>query len=164
MALNWTADDVRLVFLLPHFSWTMCNIMSVAFLNLTKSCLCVVWTMPYKYLFYRRHTVSPLTALRRRKDPTALGERNADALPLSGQVHELTRHFAAIQSPPASTQHRNSSTSPRRSRGSGRKSAHVPIIVGQDIHPVLSDTNEQKRRSVTRPRSWDSTPVWLMWY
>ena len=112
-------------------------------------------------LFLRRHTASPLTLLRRRKDPAALGERNPDALPHAGQVHELTKHFTAIQSPPATSPQRKSSTSPRRSRG-GSRSSHVPIIVGQDIHPVLSDTNEQKRRSVTRPRSWDYVPVGWM--
>ena len=115
------------------------------------------------FLFFRRHTASPLTLLRRRKDPAALGERNPDALPHAGQVHELTKHFTSIQSPPATSPHRKSSTSPRRSRAGSRNSSHVPIIVGQDIHPILSDTNEQKRRSVTRPHSWDYVPVGLVW-
>ena len=108
----------------------------------------------------RRHTVSPLSALRRQpRSAVALGERRTENMPHHGQVQHLTRKFS-LQSPV--------STNAPVQLGGVRKSAHVPIIVGENQQPVLSVDNPaaetttvqpraRRRSSVNRPLSWDAS-------
>lgn len=110
----------------------------------------------------RRHTVSPLSALRRQpRSAIALGERHTENMPHQGQVQHLARKFS-LQSPV-------SKNSPVQfvSGGGVRKSTHVPIIVGENQQPVLSVDNPaadmtvqprtRRRSSVNRPLSWDAS-------
>lgn len=102
----------------------------------------------------RRHTSSPLSAvLRKPPTPRALGERDPDHLPHSGQVHEMSKKFLK----------KSSSNSPQRSRGSRKNVHHVPIVVGNgDQGPSVYSHNSPKpspHRPVNRPLSWDSPHV-----
>ena len=92
----------------------------------------------------RSHVTSPLSSVRKPVTPGALGERNPENLPHSGQVHKLAKKFSEVQRTPISRVH-----------SGPRKTTHVPIIVQQNQRPSLTQdrSNQSPNRRMYRPQS-----------